>query len=98
MNELNKTAEQIRGMPASELKSIAFPLCAPRCSALDHLGAGECDSICPFKFRAVTGKPYMFETLSQSELDQLSASHPTGIAGEVKGEAGNVPLKGAENE
>ena len=55
--------------PASELKDIAFPKCAGNCAAIAHLGAGECENVCPFKFRECKNKPYLYENLSQMELD-----------------------------
>lgn len=37
-------------VPAYKLKGIPFPECAGTCAAIEHFGAGECDSVCPEKF------------------------------------------------
>ena len=35
---------------AGELKNIEFPECSKNCLAVEYLGVGECESVCPFKF------------------------------------------------
>lgn len=35
---------------AYELRIIQFPDCASRCGVIKIMGAGECESICPYKF------------------------------------------------
>lgn len=37
-------------VPASELKTYRFPLCACKCQAVIELGVSECEAICPHKF------------------------------------------------
>lgn len=46
-------------VPANVLKLVLFPTCSNKCAALELLGAGECDSVCPYKFDG-TGEPRMF--------------------------------------
>lgn len=55
--------------PAKDLCGIAFPMCTTECALIKQTGVCECESVCPPKFRAVTGQPYAFENLSQRELD-----------------------------
>ena len=43
-------------------RNIPFPDCAGQCAALNILGVGECESICPWKFDA-TGRPLTIEEL-----------------------------------
>ncbi len=55
---------------ASDLKQMAFPQCSAECSTVRELGLGECESVCPFKFRkAPEGRPWVYEHLNQAELD-----------------------------
>lgn len=42
--------------PARNLKTIAFPDCARQCAFVKLMGAGECESACPWKFDH-TGNP-----------------------------------------
>ena len=35
----------------SKLHDIAFPKCAEYCKVIKLLGASECDSVCPHKFK-----------------------------------------------
>ena len=62
---------------AADLVDIAFPQCSTECAAILHLGASECDSVCPHKFRQATGKPWAFENLSQNELDLAKVGKET---------------------
>lgn len=39
-------------MKANELKDVPFPDCCKECEVLPLLGAGECESVCPEKFKA----------------------------------------------
>ena len=34
-----------------ECSKLPFPECSAKCSTIRHLGAGECESICPSKFQ-----------------------------------------------
>ena len=43
-------AVEVARVPAYNLKTVAFPECAKRCALIHLLGAGECDSVCPWKF------------------------------------------------
>ncbi len=36
---------------AANLKDVPFPECADTCGAVDYLGVGECESVCPHKFQ-----------------------------------------------
>lgn len=36
--------------PAQELSDLKFPECASQCLAVEYLGVGECESVCPKKF------------------------------------------------
>lgn len=36
--------------PAHNLKDTPFPDCGSRCLAVEYLGVGECESVCPWKF------------------------------------------------
>ena len=38
-------------MKVYELKDIPFPDCYKMCELVKELGVGECESICPFKFK-----------------------------------------------
>jgi hypothetical protein len=67
--------------PASDFKEIAFPQCARNCAAVNHLGAGECENVCRFKFREVKNKPYLYENLSQRELDLYHRNPPNSLLG-----------------
>jgi hypothetical protein len=42
-------------LPASALKDTPFPECAKSCAAIKHLGASECDSVCPDKRQPTDG-------------------------------------------
>lgn len=46
----SKRGEISHRVPAYELKDISFPECASRCLAIEVLGCGECESVCPLKF------------------------------------------------
>ena len=37
-------------VPAENLTDIPFPDCAKDCAAVEYLGVGECEDVCPFKF------------------------------------------------
>ncbi len=37
-------------VPAMNLKDIPFPKCARNCLAVEYLGCGECENVCPNKF------------------------------------------------
>jgi len=37
--------------PSGDLKDIAWPKCSGLCLAIECLGAGECESVCPEKFK-----------------------------------------------
>ena len=37
-------------LSAESLKEVEWPRCANECAAIEHLGAGECASVCPSKF------------------------------------------------
>jgi len=43
-------------VPAHNLKTVPFPDCAKRCSFVEIMGAGECESACTWKFDH-TGNP-----------------------------------------
>jgi hypothetical protein len=38
--------------PAHNFKDIPFPECAHDCALVEHLGCGECESACSWKFNA----------------------------------------------
>jgi hypothetical protein len=42
---------KIKTFPANELKKIPFPDCYKMCQAGQYLGVGECEAICPDKFK-----------------------------------------------
>ena len=47
-----ETEEQWRArgkLSAGDLYHVPFPKCSRKCAAIEHLGASECDSICPHK-------------------------------------------------
>jgi len=46
--------------PAYSLKNIEFPRCAVSCAAMEYLGVGECESVCPWKFASETGEDVMW--------------------------------------
>lgn len=46
----------LHDFPARELTNISFPLCHKRCAAVRYLGVGECENVCPKKFR-ITDEP-----------------------------------------
>ena len=43
-------------VPASDLKLIQFPDCYASCAAVECLGVGECESVCPYKFNLENGE------------------------------------------
>jgi len=43
-------------VPAENLTDIPFPDCAKDCAAVEYLGVGECEDVCPFKFSAKCDK------------------------------------------
>lgn len=53
----------------TELKHLAFPTCFLECSFAHTNPSMACETQCPFKFRKCTNKPYLYEHLSQRELD-----------------------------
>lgn len=52
-------------VPVHNLKTVAFPDCAKRCAFIEIMGAGECESACPWKFDH-TGNPVDGEKLRQN--------------------------------
>jgi len=50
-------------MKAYDLESVPFPECASECEVLPVLGAGECESVCSWKFNPETGDPYEREEI-----------------------------------
>lgn len=37
--------------PNSTIKDLPWPLCVNCCSLIEELGTGECEAICPDKFK-----------------------------------------------
>jgi len=35
---------------ADKLKAVPFPECGGKCAAVEYLGVGECEAVCPHKF------------------------------------------------
>ena len=56
-------------VPAHSQKTVAFPDCAKRCAFVKAMGAGECESACPWKFDGM-GRPLDGEKIRQN--DKLS--------------------------
>ena len=54
---------EVKGAPlalrkkAHMLKAVAFPNCCNMCSAIESLGVGECESVCPWKFETKNKEP-----------------------------------------
>lgn len=40
----------------NEVKQIPFPECAKYCRVIEELGAGECENVCPEKFKTEESK------------------------------------------
>jgi len=64
-------------VPAHNLKTMAFPDCAKRCAFIEIIGAGECESACPWKFDH-TGNPVDGEKLRQNA--RISGGTPSAEA------------------
>jgi hypothetical protein len=47
---MNKPKTLDEKVPAENLAAVAFPDCASRCLAVEYLGVGECEAVCPGKF------------------------------------------------
>jgi hypothetical protein len=56
--------------PAKDFYKVAFPACSKNCAAVEHLGVGECESVCTHKHKLVNG---LWEEMSQAELDKSLA-------------------------
>ena len=44
------TEQTAHEQTAHSLKSVPFPECGTNCATITILGAGECESVCPYKF------------------------------------------------
>ena len=70
-------------VPAHSQKTVAFPDCAKRCAFIEIMGAGECESACPWKFDH-TGNPVDGEKLRQNAPLQGLERSDNNLKAEVR--------------
>lgn len=53
-------------IPADQLADVKWPVCSSECAAIEYLGAGECESVCPSKF----GKYFSIRRRNKDEKER----------------------------
>lgn len=67
---------------AIDLHEVPWPVCASKCLAIEYLGCGECESVCPFKFVKERKERYEHgQTNNSDESSQGSAEKTYEWAG-----------------
>ena len=70
---LEQMMKALPKFPASDLARIPFPQCSRQCLAVEYLGCGECESVCPFKF-APNGEPISVTAIRENAMSSPKSS------------------------
>lgn len=82
-------------VPARALKHLPFPECGSTCAAVEYLGVGECESVCPFKFDSngdpINGKSKQEQATKEEKQAQAreATKAESGASEENEGAAGS---------